>query len=119
VQQAGCEGGGGGGPPFSDGMKTPSGKRQARLKGMAASGRRGGVTELWRRPMWGEDGGLAARHEAWRRLTVQDEGGSFFCQMDGARLQKEGVRGRAAALCETRHALSHSFVSRYIMSFNI
>ena len=72
MQQAGCEGGGAGGAPFSDGMKTPSGKRQARLKGMAASGRRGGVTELWRRPMWGEDGGFGG---AARSLAAADGAG--------------------------------------------
>jgi len=121
VQQAGCEGGGAGGAPFSDGMKTPSGKRQARLKGMAASGRRGGARSSGD-GRWGKDGGfggaapgLAAAYRAGQR----GGGGVFFCRMDGAPLQKEGVRGRAVALCETRHALSHSFVSRYIMSFNI
>ena len=60
VQHAGCEGRAVGGAPFFDGMKTPSGERQARLKGMAASGHRGGArssgggrcggkTEVWRR----------------------------------------------------------------------
>ena len=42
---------------------------------------------------------LAARHEAWRRLTGRDEGGGsfFFVGMDGAPLQKEGVRGVGVA----------------------
>ena len=67
-----------GGHLFSDRMKTPSGKRQARLKGMAASGRRG-VTELGRRPMWREDGGFGG---AARSLAAADgagrEGWEFF-----------------------------------------
>jgi len=80
-------------------MKTPSGKRQARLKGMAASGRRGGVTELWRRPMWWEDGGFGG---AARSLAAADGAGRggwefFFVGMDGAPLQKEGVRGVGVA----------------------
>jgi len=59
-------------------MKTPSGKRQARLKVMAASGRRGGARSSGD-GRWGKDGGfggaapgLAAAYRAGRR------GGGFF-----------------------------------------
>ena len=72
VQHAACEGGReGGGTFFPDGMKTPCGKRQPRLKGMAASGRRGGAW-ISGGSRWGEDRGFGG---AARGLASADGAG--------------------------------------------
>ena len=112
MQQAGCEGGGGaGGAPFSDGMKTPSGKRQARLKEMAASGRRGGARSSGD-GRWGEDGGFGGAARSLAAADGAGRGGWEFFLSDGWRSPPKGRgtgrRGRAVALCATRRALSHS-----------
>ena len=77
-----------GGHLFSDRMKTPSGKWQPRLKGMAASGRRGGA-RISGGGRWGKDRGFGGAARGLAAANGAGRGWEFFLS-DGWRSPPKG-----------------------------